>query len=123
MSACATSIASPFATQASRFGRATGGVSARGSRSTRGTLGPGRILGLSGLEPELASNERRAVARDLLGAFEHAPPDLRCACELGQRVAERLDHDPAVIVDLSDRVERLAPGDLARAGRRAVVLR
>jgi hypothetical protein len=44
-----------------------------------------------------------APSRELLGALEHPPPDLRRAGELGKRVAERLDHDPAVVADLADR--------------------
>ena len=53
--------------------------------------------------------EGRSVARELLLARERCSPDLRCGGELGQRVAERLDHDPAVIADLGERVEGGVP--------------
>ena len=64
----------------------------------------------------------RAVTRELLLALEHPPPDLRRRREVGQRVAERLDHDPPVVADLLQRGEGLVPRHLAGPGRAAVVL-
>ena len=98
-------------------------VSRRVTIANRGGVRPlrKRRRGPSPLRPHLL-HELVAVGIDLLRTREEIAPHLGRRRQRWQRPAERLDHEPAVVLDLFQRGERLVPADHAGAGGAAIVL-
>lgn len=81
--------------------------------------GPAINSGASAIPPRL--HEPQGVAGELVFRGIHPPPDFGRRRESGEGQSERLDHQPAVVLDFLEDAERGVPIDVPLAGRAAVV--
>src|SRR5690606_11305090 len=101
--------------------RACGGRGRRGLPADAAIVG--RVLTPMPSAFDAAAQEADAVEGDRLGAGGlDVAPDGRSGAQVAQREPEAFDRQPSVVADGVERREHVAPRDVARSRRAAVVL-